>query len=105
VFILNSQVAKYKLEITEFAEIEFSNGFNYYESQQIGLGNHFELEADVLLSKISDNPFLFQRKFKHFREAVFRKFPYFIVYEINGNLIIIHSFFHTRRIPKSKLNK
>jgi hypothetical protein len=95
-------VVKFKLEITELAEIEFISGFHYYETQQAGLGSQFELQVDILISKIIDNPFLFQRRFKHFREALIKKFPYFIVYEISGNLIIIHSFFHTSRNPKSK---
>jgi plasmid stabilization system protein ParE len=98
-------MVKFKIEITENAESEYISGFQYYEQQVIGLGVKFELEADVLLKQISENPYLFQRKFKHYREAIFRKFPYFIVFEIVDSLIVVHSFFHTSRHPNNKLRK
>jgi plasmid stabilization system protein ParE len=98
-------MVKFKVEITEYAESEYVLGFEYYEEQVVGLGVKFESEADTLLKQISENPYLFQRKFKHYREAIFRKFPYFIVFEIVDNLIVVHSFFHTSRNPNNKLQK
>ena len=55
------------------------------------------------MDKLKVNPYLFQRKYKHYREAVFKKLPYYIFYEIIGNLVIVHSFFHASRNPKGKL--
>ncbi len=93
----------YKIEITLLAEEEYSSAYYYYEDQQAGLGNRFEKEADHLIDKLKENPFLFERRYKHYREANFKKFPYFIVYEIINNSVIIHSFFHSRRNPTRKL--
>lgn len=93
----------YTLEITILAEEEYSAAFHYYQDQQHGLGNKFEKESEYLLDRLKMNPYLFQRKFKHYREAVFKRFPYYIVYEIIENSIIIHSFFHASRNPKRKL--
>lgn len=93
----------FKLEITILAEKEYSSAYNYYEEQLSGLGDKFETETDSLMDKLKLNPYLFQRKYKHYREAVYKKFPYYIVYEIIDNSVIIQSFFHALRNPKSKL--
>lgn len=94
----------FKLEITVLAKEEYSSAFCYYEEQQPGLGDKFEKETDYLMNKLRVNPYLFQRKYKHYREALYRRrFPYYIVYEIIENSVIIHSFFHANRNPKRKL--
>lgn len=93
----------FKVEITILAEEEYSSTFCYYEEQQPGLGDKFEKETDYLMDKLKLNPYLFQRKYKHYREAVYKRFPYFIVYEIIDNTVIIHSFFNANRNPKRKL--
>lgn len=93
----------FRIEISILAEEEYASGFHYYEEQQPGLGDKFEKEAEQIIDRIRVNPYLFQRKYKHYREALFKTFPYFIVYEIIGKSVIIHSFFHARRNPKRKL--
>lgn len=95
----------YTLKITVLAEVEYSSAFQYYENQQSGLGNKFEIETEYLMNQLKVNPYLFQRKYKHYREANLKRFPYFIVYEIIDRSVIIHSFFHTRRDPKKKLKQ
>jgi hypothetical protein len=93
----------FKLEITDQAEEEYSLAFIYYQGQQLGLGDKFEKETDYLINKLKANPYLFQRKYKHYREAVYKKFPFYIVYEIIDSSVLIHSFFHANRNPKRKL--
>lgn len=93
----------YKLEITILAEEEYSSAFHYYEEQQPGLGKKFEKETEYLIDRLVANPYHFQRKFKNYREAIFRQFPYYIIYEIIENSIIVLSFFHASRNPKRKL--
>lgn len=95
----------FKIEITVLAEQEYSSAFHYYEEQQSGLGDKFENETEYLINKLKANPYVFQRKYKHYREAVYKKFPYYIVYEIMDNTVIIHSFFHASRNPKRKLKR
>ena len=85
------------------AEEEYSSAFLFYQEKQHGLGVRFEKETDHLMKKLESNPYLFQRKYKHYREAVYKRFPYFIVYEIIDSTVIIHSFFNAKRNPKRKL--
>jgi hypothetical protein len=93
----------YKIEITILAEQEYASAFNYYEEQQLGLGGRFEKETDNIMEKLKANPYLFQRKYKHYREAIYKRFPYYIVYEIIDDFVIVLSFFHANRNPKRKL--
>ncbi len=93
----------YKLFFTELAEGEYIEAYSYYEEQQKGLGEKFEFEMDSILNYIVANPFIFQRKFKHYREAPLRTFPFFIVYEIYGSSVFINSIFHMSRNPSKKL--
>ena len=93
----------YKIEISILAEEEYSSAYIYYEDQQNGLGEKLEKETEYVLDKLKVNPFLFQRKYKHYREAILKKFPYNMVYEIIDNTVIVHSFFHAHRNPIKKL--
>ena len=95
----------YHIIITETAEAEYNDAYWYYEEKQNGLGVSFDCEADQLLKTIKKNPLLFQRKYKQYREALLRRFPYLIVYEIIHENIIVHSFFHTSRSPGKKYNR
>ncbi len=96
-------MALYKILITELAENEFVSAYQYYELQQIGLGLRFEAEIEIIFKHLISNPFIFQRNYKHYREAPLKIFPYFIVYELYGKTVIINSIFHTSRNPKGKL--
>jgi plasmid stabilization system protein ParE len=93
----------YKINYSELAEAEFIETYNYYEKQSTGLGEQLISETETIIAAISKNPYLYQRKHKHYREAVLKKFPFFLVYEIHGNAVIINSIFHTSRNPGSKL--
>lgn len=92
----------YRINITKKAEAEYNAAYWYYEEQRSGLGAFYEHETDKLLKTLKGNPLLFQRKYKQYREALLKKFPYFIIYEIISDVIVIHSFFHTNRNPRKK---
>ena len=93
---------QYKIEITARAEEEYQAAFWFLEQKQKGLEDKFESEANNLLNHIINRPQLFARKYKQYREALFKGFPYFIVYEIIHDTVIVHSFFHTSRNPRKK---
>ena len=92
----------YKLKITDKAEAEYQEAYWFYEDKQLGLGVRYEVEIEKLIHLLLKRPHLFSRKYKHFREALVKHFPYFIVYEIIIDTVVIHSFFHTSRNPKKK---
>lgn len=95
----------YRITITEKAEAEYNAAYWYYEKKRSGLGASYEYETGILLKTIRETPLLFQRKYKQYREALLKKFPYFIVYEIISEAIVVHSFFHTSRHPFKKYTR
>lgn len=95
----------YRIIITEKAEAEYADAYWYYKEKQSGLGTSYENETNLLLKTIKANPLLFQRKYKQYREALLKRFPYFIVYEIVFDAIVVHSFFHTSRNPAKKYSR
>lgn len=98
-------MAKHKLIILERAAFEFENACAYYNNQVLGLGYELEDEIITLLELIKDNPVLFSTKFAHIREAVVKRFPFAINFEITEKLIIVSAIFHVKQSPTKKIKR
>ena len=70
----------YSVNFHPNAEKEFIASMQWYEHSRKDLGNEFMLEIQKVIDLIEQNPFLFPIKNKNFREALVKKFPYFIIY-------------------------
>ena len=92
----------YTLEIKEEADLEIRDAYLYYESKQIGLGEKFLNQLEKYLEKITDNPKHFEVKKRNYREAYIRKFPYTIIYEIEGINVVVYSVFNALQNPDKK---
>lgn len=71
---------KYRVEIKETAREGVAEAFLYYEEQQRGLGYGFLDKLELLLHQIAKHPKHFQEKYKHFRQALVKPFPYLILF-------------------------
>ncbi|HTH83229.1 MAG TPA: type II toxin-antitoxin system RelE/ParE family toxin [Mucilaginibacter sp.] len=93
----------YVIELSPKAEKELVETFNWYENEQLGLGEKFEIEFFRKISLIEANPLQYPVK-KKMHETNTGKFPFLIVYRINESRkkILIISIFHTSRHPKKK---
>jgi plasmid stabilization system protein ParE len=95
---------KFQVVILEKAFQEIENARAYYENKQINLGSSFTKEVFSILETLESNPHLFAVKFNNIREAVFKKFPFVIIFEILSNdAVVVLSIFHFRRNPEDKL--
>ncbi|MFM2315809.1 MAG: hypothetical protein RLZZ155_141 [Bacteroidota bacterium] len=95
---------KFQVVILEKAFQEIENARDYYENNQINLGNSFTKEVFSILEILETNPLLFPIKFNNIREAVINKFPFVVIFEVlPNNEIIVLSVFHFRRNPEDKL--
>ena len=95
-------MASYKLLILERAVLELEDACVYYNKQVLGLGYEFEEEIVVLLELIKENPLLFPVKFAHIHEAVVKRFPFVINYEISEKQVIVSAIFHVKQNPTKK---
>jgi len=98
-------MTSYKLIILERAVVEFEDACLYYNNKVSGLGFEFEEELIVLLELIKDNPLLFPVKFAHIHEAVMKRFPFVINYEVSGKQIIVSAIFHVKQNPSKKIKR
>lgn len=95
-------MASYKLLILERAVLELEDACVYYNEQVLGLGYEFEEEIVVLLELIKENHLLFPVKFAHIHEAVVKRFPFVINYEISEKQVIVSAIFHVKQNPTKK---
>jgi plasmid stabilization system protein ParE len=95
---------KFQVVILEKAFQEIENARDHYENNQLNLGTSFTNEVFSILEILESNPLLFPVKFENIREAVIKKFPFVVIFEVlPNNEIIVLSVFHFRRNPEDKL--
>lgn len=90
----------YTLILEEEAVFDIQQAFEWYEEQKSGLGYFFLEELDNCYQKISSYPFHYTSINHWLRRIKVHKFPYLIIYEIEGNNVIINTIRHTGRNPK-----
>lgn len=88
------------------AAIEMArDAYEWYNEQQVGLGDEFFEELKSCREKLESWPEVYAKIKKHYRQLVMHTFPYVIVFEISGNDVIVYSIFHTSRNPSKKFGK
>ncbi len=98
-------MASNKLIVLAPALLEFEDACLYYNDKVSGLGFEFEEEVVTLLELIKDNPLLFPVKFAHIHEAVMKRFPFVINYEVSGKQIIVSAIFNVKQNPAKKIKR
>ena len=92
----------YSVFIEKRALGDVQEAFDYYNSQQFGLGDKFLSVIDKHFQSISQNPF-YQIRYSNVRCLPVRKFPFmihFVVDEKNKNAYVI-SILHTSQDPNN----
>jgi toxin ParE1/3/4 len=89
----------YKLVFQAEALQDIQEAYNWYEGQLKDLGEGFIKELEKTLSLLKQNPQHFGIAFDDFRDARVARFPYLIVFKIEGKNVYINSVRHTRKKP------
>jgi len=93
----------YKLDIWNEAKSDIINGYKWYEGKRFGLGKEFIDEVEQILKYIEQYPNHYQIKYRRkYREAILKRFPYLIIYEIIENLVVVYSVFPSKDNPNKK---
>ncbi len=94
---------EYKITIRPLATIEIIEAYDWYESQQTGLGLKFLDELENLQSSLIANPLTYSYYDEpSVRQGKLNRFPYVVVYEVYETTIVIYSVFMTKRNPDEK---
>ena len=94
---------KHKLIYTSRAYKSILKAFEYYESAQKDLGDYFLSFLEECILSIDNNPEIYRIIHKNYRQAKVSRFPYVVIFRINGDEIIIENVFNTYLNPIKKI--
>ena len=86
------------------AEDEVLQAREWYEKRRWGLGHEFAQAVDDIISRIVDNPLMYQRAQSVTRRAVLSRFPYAVYYRITDDEIVVQAV-HGRQHPSRWRNR
>lgn len=98
---------KETLIFLDVATEELKDAVKWYEEKTAGLGEILNIEVSKKIESILRYPNRYPIRKGYNREALIKRFPYFIIYRYNKlkHQITITSIFHTSRNPKNKYRK
>jgi plasmid stabilization system protein ParE len=82
------------------ATIDIIEGYGWYESRRIGLGEEFLGAVDACIQAICRQPERYAKVHKDYRRAPVRRFPYSVFYKSASDTVTVHCIFHTSRDPQ-----
>lgn len=77
----------------------------YYESLSPGLGIRFVDAWERTAADIQRHPQGYALKKGNFRQVMFRRFPYLVVFEILGNKVVVYAIIHARKHPSKRYKR
>ena len=81
------------------AEVELDEAIEYYNYQVKGLGTEFYRDVEKGIEMIIEFPDLWTRIGKYTRRYLLKRFPYALMYTIEGDVLLISAVANTRRNP------
>jgi hypothetical protein len=81
------------------AEVELRASATYYEGRMAGLGGDFVAEVERVHRLIADYPALGTAYDQVHRLVRLRRFPFALIYRVDGSLLTIVAVAHTRKRP------
>lgn len=87
--------------LSKEAESDVYDSYLWYENQKKGLEGEFLDALDAAGQAIAGNPLMYRIRYKKtVRAFVVDRFPYLVLYVVNGNDIDVISVFNTSQHPK-----
>jgi len=87
------------------AELELDEAYQYYETQNVGLGKEFIKAFESTTRLLSTTPFAWRLISKRTRRININRFPYLVLYIIEDKTIIITCIAHQHKNPNYYLTK
>jgi len=83
------------------AERDIQSTFDWYESQQPGLGDEFLVSLRKQLETVRSHPEAFPVLYRDVRRAVVSRFPYVVFYVVQATRVAVLAVVHQSRNPKT----
>ena len=81
------------------AEADIQSAYDWYESQQTGLGEDFLQSLDNVVAGIQRLPEKHPVVYRELRRALLRRYPYAVFYLVRPDQIVVVSVMHQRQDP------
>jgi plasmid stabilization system protein ParE len=81
------------------AQQELAEAIEYYERASPGVGLEFLDEVERTISRILLHPLAWTRVSEHHRRCRTRRFPYGVIYAVEGDTVLITAVVDLRRRP------
>ena len=88
-----------KLLVDQEALVEARNAAAFYEDSQPGLGKAFLAGVEAATEEIVRHPLMWRRIKGRFRRYLIPRFPYGLIYAVQGNTIYVAAVMHLKRKP------
>jgi plasmid stabilization system protein ParE len=95
----------YSVIFTQAARAELTGAQDWYEGEVPGLGRRFRGAIDSLVARMCANPRQFPVIFKNVRRALLRRFPYSLLFVVEGEELTVIACFHASRDPARWQNR
>jgi len=92
----------YSVVVSPFADADMLSAAQWYEMQEVELGNKFLDDVEALFEYLESNPLLFSKIAANVHQAPLKKFPYVVLYKIKGKKIHIAAVFNCYQNPSKK---
>jgi len=83
------------------AAAELDEAYKWYERERAGLGEEFLQAADALVDRLAESPLAFPVVHRDRRRAVFRRFPYSLIYRVIDGDVFVLACSHGKRNPRT----
>lgn len=90
-----------KAEILAAAEADLLDAVSFYNEQSEGLGFEFAAEVKQTLARILQFPDAWHPLSERTRRCRTKRFPYGVVYQLRGDLVLFVAVMHLSRHPDS----
>lgn len=92
------------------ARAEAKSAAHWYESEQQGLGDDFVLALDAALEIIENDPHRFARvetvrTTRDIHRIPLARFPFYVIYEIRADEVVVVAVAHAKRRPGYWMNR
>lgn len=81
------------------ADVEFRESARYYEDKAPGLGIAFIAEVHRVAAVVASQPAIGSPVDEELRKFVLRRFPYNLIYAVEGDEVVISAVAHHKRRP------
>ena len=87
-----------RLALQAAAELEEAR--TWYDGREVGIGDAFLQEVGAAMTRVSERPEAFPISFARMRKVMLRRFPYFLLYEVFPDVVIVFGVIHGARDPQ-----